>query len=391
MSSDSSTPATFSPEPFRIDVSGGVIVDLQDRLHRTRWPDQMPGTEWQYGTELEALRTLCTYWADSYDWRTAEAALNEWPQFTVMIDGQNIHYAHIRSPHADAMPLVLTHGWPGSIAEFLKIVGPLTNPTEHGGQASDAFHVVIPSIPGYGFSGPTTEPGWDVARVARSTAALMAGLGYERYVAQGGDWGAIISSHIGAHDPSHVAGVHINMVVARPPEGNPLEGVLPEEMSGLASMGNFRDNETGYQEIQKTRPQTLSYGLTDSPAGLAGWILEKFRQWSDCDGDPFTVYTFDELCTNIMIYWVTGTINSSTRLYYETLGPGRATPFPRVEVPTGCAVFPKEIYQSPRSWAEKQYNVQHWSRFERGGHFAAMEQPVALVDDIRAFVRTLRG
>ena len=382
----------FSPEPFRIDVPQETIDDLQNRLCNTRWPDQLPGTTWEYGADITALRKLCRHWSETFDWRQSESLLNAWPQFTVNIDGQRIHYAHIRSTHSNAMPLVLTHGWPGSIAEFLKIVGPLTDPAAHGGDPDDAFHVVVPSIPGYGFSGPTTDRGWDVARVARATATLMAGLGYDRYVAQGGDWGSVISSHIGVLDAGHVAGIHINMVVARPPTGgSPLDGVLPEEMAGLAYMANFRGHETGYQEIQKTRPQTLAYGLTDSPAGLAGWILEKFRQWSDCDGDPFNTFTLDELCTNIMIYWVTGTINSSTRLYYESLGPDRATPLPRVNVPTGCALFPKELYQAPRVWADAQYNVQHWSRFAHGGHFAAMEQPVELVNDIRAFVRTLRS
>ena len=381
---------TFSPVPYRIDVPESVISDLKERLQRTRWPDQLPGTTWEYGTDSTALQRLCKHWAEDFDWRAAEARLNEWPQFTTTVDGQNLHYAHIRSPHENAMPLVVTHGWPGSIAEFLKVVGPLTNPTQHGGSAEDAFHVVVPSIPGYGFSGPTTDQGWDVVRVARAIAAVMSGLGYERYGAQGGDWGSIISSHIALQDFEHVAGIHINMVVARPPDENPMDGVLPEEMAGLAFMAQFRGHETGYQEIQKTRPQTLAYGLTDSPAGLAGWILEKFRQWSDCDGDPFSVHTLDELCTNIMIYWVTGTINSSTRLYYETIGPGRATPLPRVETPTGCAIFPKELYQAPRVWADRQYNVQGWSRFDHGGHFAAMEQPALLVDDIRSFFRTLR-
>lgn len=383
-------PTDFSPAPFRIDVPDAVLIDLKERLSRTRWPDQIPGTTWEYGTDISALQRLCTHWAETYDWRVAEAALNAWPQFTAKVDGQNIHYAHIRSSRQNAMPLVLTHGWPGSIAEFLKVVGPLTDPTAHGGEADDAFHVVVPSIPGYGFSGPTTAQGWDVARVGRAIASVMAGLGYARYGAQGGDWGSIISSHIAVQDADHVAGIHINMVVARPPEGDPMTGVLPEEMAGLAYMAQFRGHETGYQEIQKTRPQTLAYGLTDSPAGLAGWILEKFRQWSDCNGDPFSEYSLDELCTNIMIYWVTGTINSSTRLYYETIGPDRTTALPRVEVPTACAIFPKELYQAPRVWAEQQYNVQHWSRFEHGGHFAAMEEPTALVDDVRSFFRTIR-
>ena len=376
---------------FTIDVPETVLADLRERLHRTRWPDQMPGVGWDYGAELTAVQRLCAYWADEYNWTQAQARLNSWPQFTTEIDGQNLHFIHARSKHPDAMPLVVTHGWPGSIAEFEKIIGPLTDPVAHGGSASDAFHVVCPSIPGYGFSGPTTDRGWNVGRVASAIATLMDRLGYARYGAQGGDWGAVITTALGSLDAAHLSGIHLNMVVARPPEGpDRMAGVQPDEMAGLAFMAQFREHETGYQAIQGTRPQTLAYGLTDSPAGLAGWILEKFRQWSDCDGDPFTAFTMDELCTNLTIYWVTGTINSSTRLYYETIGPGRRGAAPRVEVPTGAAIFPKELYQPPRVWAEQQYNITHWSRFERGGHFAAMEQPVLLVDDMRAFFRTVR-
>jgi pimeloyl-ACP methyl ester carboxylesterase len=378
-------------EPFRIAVPDSVLADLKARLHNTRWPDQMPGTEWEYGTELTAVQKLCTYWADDYDWRPAEASLNAWPQFKATVDGQTLHYAHIRSPHENALPLVLTHGWPGSIAEFLKVAAPLLGPVAHGGSAADAFHLVIPSILGYGFSGPTTVRGINVLHVSQSISALMAYLGYSRYGVQGGDWGSIISSGMGLLDPEHVVGVHVNMVMGRPTDpANPLVGVLPDEMAGLAFMKNFREHEVGYQEIQKTRPQTLAYGLTDSPAGLAGWILEKFRQWSDCDGDPFSIFSMDELCTNLMIYWVTGTINSSTRLYFETIGAGRAAAMPKIEVPVGCAVFPKELFQAPRVWAENQYNVQQWSKFNAGGHFAAMEQPEALVGDIQSFFRTVR-
>ena len=377
--------------PFTIDVGVDVIADLRDRLHRTRWPDQLDGTEWVYGTDISALKRLCAYWADEFDWPAAQARLNRWPQLTTTIDGQNVHFVHARSPHPDALPLVVTHGWPGSVAEFEKIIGPLTDPVAHGGDAADAFHVVCPSIPGYGFSGPTHEQGWNVPRVASAVASLMALLGYERYGAQGGDWGAVITTFLGSLDAEHLVGIHLNMVVAGPPAGgDAMVGVLPEEMAGLAHMANFRDHETGYQAIQGTRPQTLAYGLTDSPAGLAGWILEKFRQWSDCDGDPFTAFTLDELCTNLTIYWATATINSSMRLYYETLGPGRRTPAPPVSVPTGGAIFPKELYQPARVWADRQYNITRWTRFSKGGHFAALEQPVALVDDIRAFFRTVR-
>lgn len=377
--------------PFQINIADEVLADLRHRLSQTRWPDQIPGTGWDLGAELTAVQRLCAYWENEFDWRAAEARLNEWPQFKTEIDGQTIHFAHIRSPHENALPLVMTHGWPGSIAEFLKVVGPLTNPTAHGGQAEDAFHLVLPSIAGYGFSGPTNELGWNTARVAASTKVLMARLGYERYAAQGGDWGAIITSQLGAQDPDHVVGIHINMVAVGPANSdNPMEGVLPEEVPGLERMGAFRLHGVGYQAIQGTCPQSLAYGLTDSPAGLCGWILEKFRQWSDCNGDPFSVFTMDELCTNLMIYWATSTINSSMRLYFETIGPTRQQPMPKVTVPTAAAMFPKEIFQAPRAWAAAQYNLQQWSRFEVGGHFAAMEQPEALVQDVRTFFANFR-
>jgi microsomal epoxide hydrolase len=384
--------------PFTIDVPDAVLDDLKDRLARTRWPDQIPGTEWAYGTDSTALRELCDYWANEYDWRAAEAALNRWPQFTTTVDpdgGGDIHshFIHARSPHEDALPLVITHGWPGSIVEFEKVLGPLTDPTNHGGDAADAFHVVAPSLPGYAFSGPTTRTGVDIRVAAQINAALMAGLGYDRYVAQGGDWGSMATQQLALVDPEHVAGIHLNMVVAGPPPDapDPMAGVEPEELPALGKMGEFVANETGYQQIQGTKPQTLAYGLNDSPAGLAGWIYEKFRTWSDCDGDPLSVFTIDELLTNITIYWVTGTINSSTRMYYESMKSKRFGTGDYVEAPTAAAVFPKELYQPPRAWAETRFNIQRWTRYDKGGHFAAMEQPDALVADMRAFFRTLRS
>jgi microsomal epoxide hydrolase len=271
------------------------------------------------------------------------------------------------------------------------VLGPLTDPTAHGGDARDAFHVVAPSMPGYGFSGPTTVPGVDIRRVAAVNVALMARLGYERYAAQGGDWGGIATAHMGQLAPEHLYGIHVNMAIPRPPDSDPMAGVLPEEMQGLADMAHFRDQETGYQRIQGTKPQTLAYGLNDSPAGLAGWILEKFRTWSDCDGDVFSSFTRDQLLTNITIYWVTGTINSSTRLYYESMksgGLGALTG--RVEVPTAIAMFPHELYRPPRSWCEQVYDVQQFTHMPAGGHFAAMEEPALLVDDVRTFFRRFR-
>jgi epoxide hydrolase len=299
---------------------------------------------------------------------------------------------HARSPHADATPLCLIHGWPGSVAEFERIIRPLTNPTEHGGSAADAFHVVCPALPGYGFAGPTTAPGWNTIRSGHAIHALMGELGYERYGLQGGDWGSIIASQMAANHGPAIIGMHLNMIIAGPGDLPDPMGILNEqEQADVAAMGHFQTHEVGYQGIQSTRPQTLAYGLTDSPAGLAGWILEKFRQWTDCNGDPFASVTMDQLCTNLTIYWVTGTINSSTRMYYESIGPGRVAGYPSSSVPTGCAVFPKEIYRAPRAWAATRYDIRHWTRFDKGGHFAAMERPDDLVGDIRSFFATVRA
>jgi pimeloyl-ACP methyl ester carboxylesterase len=380
-------------EQFSVKVSDDVLADLRRRLANTRWPDQMAGTGWDYGTDLGYLQELCEYWRTSFDWRGAEARLNAWPQYLTEIDGQRIHFIHARSRHANAMPLVMTHGWPGSVSEFLKVLGPLTEPEVFGGSAEDAFHVVAPSMPGYGFSGPTTKPGWNIKKVAETNAELMAKLGYSRYGAQGGDWGGIATALIGRVDPEHLAGIHMNMLVAGPPAGveNPMALVEPVEAGWLGEMGAFMAEGTGYQQIQGTRPQTLAYGLNDSPAGLAGWIVEKFRAWSDCAGDVESRFTKDELLTNIMIYWVTGTINSSTRLYCESMRAGLfGAAQGRVEVPTGAAIFPKEIYKSPRKWAEAAFNITSWDVFNSGGHFAAMEEPEALVKSIRGFFAPLR-
>jgi pimeloyl-ACP methyl ester carboxylesterase len=378
--------------PFRIDIPDEVLADLRDRLARTRWPDAAPLNIADYGIELEAVQRLCAYWRDEFDWRAAERRLNAFDQVKSTIDGTGMHAIHARSPHADATPLCLIHGWPGSVAEFEYIIGPLTNPTEYGATADDAFHVVCPALPGYGFAGPTTEPGWNTVRSGHAIHALMAELGYERYGLQGGDWGSIVASQIAAdHGPS-IIGLHLNMIIAGPGDlPDPMGILTDQEQADVAAMGQFQTHEAGYQGIQSTRPQTLAYGLTDSPAGLAGWILEKFRQWTDCDGDPFAAVTMDQLCTNLTIYWVTGTINASTRMYYESIGPGRSAGYPSSSVPTGCAVFPKEIYRAPRAWAAKRYDLRHWTRFDRGGHFAAMERPVELVGDIRAFFATVRA
>jgi microsomal epoxide hydrolase len=376
--------------PFRVDVPDAVLADLRDRLTRTRWPDQIPGSGWGYGTDLEYLRDLCETWRTSFDWRKQEERFNRWPHFLTDIDSQQVHFIHARSPEPDALPLIVTHGWPGSVAEFLDVIGPLSDPRAHGGDPADAFHVVCPSIPGYGWSGPTREPGWDVRRVSEAWKALMARLGYERYGAQGGDWGAIISSDLGLVDAEHLAGIHVNMLLAFPPAD--WDGQLTaEEQADVDGLTQFLQTGTAYQEVHGKNPQTLGYGLTDSPVGLASWIIEKFWAWTDNDGNPEDAVSRDELLTNLTVYWVTNTINSSVRLYCESQRSGRFGPVgARVDVPTGAAVFPKEILKAPRPWAERAYDLRRYTRFDRGGHFAALEEPDLLVEDVRAFFRELR-
>jgi pimeloyl-ACP methyl ester carboxylesterase len=376
---------------FAVDVPDAVLDDLRDRLARTRWPDQLPGSGWEYGTDLEYLRELCSYWAAEFDWRKAEADLNAWPQYTTTVDGQLLHCIHARSPEPGALPLVITHGWPGSVFEFMKVLGPLTDPRSHGGSAGDAFHVVCPSIPGYQWSGPTAEAGWDIRRVARAEAELMTRLGYRRFGAQGGDWGGFASVELASQFPERVVGIHLNLVIAHPPDDDPGPQNEDEEKSRKLATW-FNESERGYSNLQGTKPQTLAYGLTDSPAGLAGWIVEKFRTWSDCDGDVEARFTKDELLANITAYWVTETIGSSTRLYYESRRAGRIrTRDDFITVPTGCALFPGEIMRPARRWAEARYNVVRWTEMTSGGHFAAMEEPEQLVEDVRAFFRPLRA
>jgi epoxide hydrolase len=373
--------------PFRIDVPQADLDDLRDRLARTRWPDQLPGVGWDYGIPLEYVRELASHWRDAYDWRVHEARLNGFGQFTTTIDGQRIHFLHIRSASPDALPLVITHGWPGSVVEFMNIIGPLTDPAAFGGSAADAFHLVIPSIPGYGFSGPTTDRGWDVRRVARAWAVLMSRLGYQRYGAQGGDWGAIISRELGLADPEHVAGVHLNMLITRPPED--LGELTEEETRRLQAARQFRATGSGYNMIQATRPQTLAYGLTDSPAGQLAWITEKFYEWTD-GGLPHEAVDRDQLLTNVTLYWLTGTAGSSARLYYETARARSWNAAARSTVPTGVVVFPREIAPAIARFAGQSDNIVRWSEYNRGGHFAAMEVPDLLVFDVREFFRALR-
>ena len=388
--------------PFRISVPDEELAELRERLRLTRWPNQLEGADWDYGTELGYLKELCAYWHDQYNWREHEAQLNQWEQFVTEIDGQNIHFIHARSPEKKALPLLVTHGWPGSIVEFVHVIDPLRDPAAHGGDPGDAFHVICPSLPGYGFSGPTLERGWDPARIARSFAELMRRLGYERYGAQGGDWGAIVTHQLALADVEHLCGIHLNLVTTPVPEGFDFGTLTESEQKALSEAAEFFEEGAGYLRIQGTRPQSVGYALDDSPAGLAGWIIEKFRAWTDCADENGTrdverAISRDDLLTNITVYWVTKTATSSARLYYEgglnrgvPTGGGTAEPTSRIEVPTGCAIFPREIMRPPRAWAEAAYNVTRWTEMPRGGHFAAFEQPELFIDDVRAFFRDVR-
>ena len=384
---------TTAIRPFRIHVSEDDLEDLRRRLARTRWPDELPGVGWRYGVPVSYLKELAEYWRTSYDWRKYEAVLNAFPQFTTQIDGANVHFMHVRSTEPDALPLIITHGWPGSIVEFLNIIGPLIDPRAHSGDPADAFHLVIPSIPGYGFSGPTHDVGWTTARVAKAWAELMSRLGYERYGAQGGDWGAFVSPELGRIDPDHVVGVHVNAATVGfipfgPVDPDELATFTNAEKARLGRLEKFMADMNGYFQIQATRPQTLAYGLSDSPAGQLAWIVEKFKEWTDSSAElPEDAVGRDHLLTNVMLYWLTGTAASSARLYYENMhspswdqGPSRT--------PTGVAVFAEDV--AIRRYGERGNNIVHWSDFERGGHFAAMEAPDLLIGDVREFFRGLR-
>ena len=382
-------PATPEPRPFLVDVPEAVLDDLAVRLDRVRWPDEIPGSEWTYGTELTYLQELVAYWRHGYDWRAAERLLNDFPQYRVEIDGIDLHYLLVPGQGPDPLPLVLAHGWPGSVFEFHKVIPRLTDPARFGGDPADAFTVVAPSLPGYGFSFRPGQRRVDLAGMASIFATLMTDvLGFPRYGAQGGDWGSAVVTWLGLRDLEHLAGIHLNLLFARP-SGD--ERGAPEAEGYRARVDRWMAEETGYQWIQGTRPQTLAYALTDSPVGLAGWIVEKYRAWSDCGGDVERRFTKDELLTTVMIYWVTGAIGSSFWPYYATRhGSAVLQPGDRVEVPTGFAAFPAEIVPPLRSTGERFYNLTRWTEMPAGGHFAALEEPEALAGDIVAFFRPLR-
>jgi pimeloyl-ACP methyl ester carboxylesterase len=368
-------------EDFRVAVPDEALADLRERLARTRWPEHEAASDWDRGAPLAHVRALAERWADGYDWRAWEARLNAWPQLVTEIDGTRIHAAHVRSPEPDALPLLVSHGWPGSIAEFLDVAGPLSDPRAHGGDPADAFHLVMPSLPGFAWSGPAASTGWAPRRIAGAFAELMARLGYDRYGTQGGDWGSSISRWVGADHPEHVAGVHLNM----------LTGALPREPDGLDDADRakweraqwFLTEGQGYYALQSTKPQTLSFALTDSPVGQLAWIAEKFQDWTDQPPEP------DAVLTHASIYWLTGTAGSSAQIYLENLRAGGRGAVIEVKVPVGVAVFPRDLTPPIRSHV-RGLNVTRWTEMPRGGHFAATEEPELLVDDVRAFFRDLR-
>lgn len=375
-------------EAFSVHATDAELEDLAERLRRTRWPEAEPVDDRSQGVQLAWLRDICDYWSRHYDWRAREVRLNAWPQFRTEIDGLGIHFIHVRSPEPLARPLLLTHGWPGSVVEFLKVLGPLSDPRAHGGDPADAFDIVCPSLPGYGFSDKPHTTGWGVERIARAWADLMARLGYARYLAQGGDWGSMVTTALSKQDPEHCAGIHLNMAIA-PPSKEDLAQLTASEQAALDTMANYRKYEAGYGKQQATRPQTLAYGLTDSPVGQAAWILEKFWTWTDHGGQgPEAILSRDELLDNVMLYWLPATAASSARLYWESF-----MDFDRdaVTAPAALSIFPGELFRPSQRWAERRYrDLRYFNAPERGGHFAAFEQPESFVREVRAGLRGMR-
>ena len=372
--------------PFTINTSEEQLTDLRNRINNTRWAEEECVNDWSQGIPLTYVREIADYWANQYDWRKSEQHLNTFDHFQTNIDDLDIHFIHQKSPHPDAYPLIITHGWPGSIVEFHKVIQPLVDPTKHGGKAEDAFHVVCPSLPGYGFSGKPSQSGWGVEKIAETWDQLMVRLGYENYGAQGGDWGAAVTTQIG-RNIGHCDAIHINMPIGRPtPES--LQDPTDEEKSALEGLTYYQEWDSGYSKQQSTRPQTLGYGLVDSPVGQMAWIIEKFWSWMDCDGHPENTLTRDELLDNVMLYWLTASGASSARLYWESFGSFGGGD--KVELPTGVASFPKEIIRSPRRWCEESYNITHWTTMPKGGHFGAFEQPELFINDLRIFFKTIR-
>lgn len=380
-------------EPFTVRIPQTTLDDLQARLARTRWPDEIVDSGWEPGANLAYMKQLVMYWQTQFDWRVQEKLINSFKHFRASIDGLNIHFVHERGRGPSPLPLIITHGWPGSFLEMLKIIPLLTDPANYGADPADSFDVIVPSMPGYGFSDRPVRPGMNAFAIADIWLRLMEGLGYQRFAAQGGDWGASVSTCLGFAYPGNVVGIHLNYIPGsfKPYLGPGVSDLSEAEQEFLADNELWWQSEGGYAHVQRTKPQTLAYALTDSPAGLAAWIVEKFREWGDCDGDVEKRFSKDELLTNVTLYWVTETIHSSTRLYHESarrplhFGNGA-----RIQVPCGVAKFLKEAPFPPREWVERCYDVQRWTEFPRGGHFAALEEPESLASDIRAFFRPLR-
>jgi len=382
---------TDAIKPFKAKIPSAVLKDLKQRLARTRWPEKETCGDWSQGVPLAYAQELARYWSSDYDWRRFEKKLNGWKQFTTSIDGIDIHFIHRKSRHKRALPIVITHGWPGSIVEFHKVIDALADPTAHGGNAEDAFHVVVPCLPGYGFSGKPATTGTSVEKIGRMWGTLMARLGYTRYVAQGGDWGSMVTQSMGMTETTHCAGIHINMPIVAP-DPDTMANLTEREQAALADMGAYVEKGSGYSKQQSTYPQTLGYGLADSPVGQMAWVVEKFYQWTDCEAGgtrhPENILSRDELLDNVMMYWLNNAAASSARLYWESFNAVNMDP---ITIPVGCSIFPREIFRSSRRWAEKRFlNLIHWNELERGGHFAAMEQPELFLAEVRNCFRALR-
>lgn len=379
---------------FKIDIPEDALSDVRERLARTRWTDESDAEPWLYGPPLDYMRRTVDHWLHRYDWRQQEAALNRFRHFTTQLDGLDVHFIHEPGAGPAPLPLILTHGWPGSFLEFARIIPMLTDPARHGGRPEDSFTVVVPSIPGHGFSSRPSRAGFNYADTADLWAALMTRLGYTRFGAQGGDWGSWVTAALGLQHPGRIIGVHLNYLSTRfrPGVGEHDDPLSAEEQRYLEQMAAWGEAEGGYIAIQATKPQSLGYGLADSPVGLAAWLLEKFKAWSDCSDVPEEAIPLDAILTNIMIYWLTNTAQSAARFYSGSRErPFHLAPGQKITPPCGVANFPRDISNPPRSWAERAFNVTHWSTMPRGGHFAAMEQPELLAEDIRTFFRPLRG
>jgi len=373
---------TMDVTPFKVHVPQAALDDLKRRLANTRWPNKEPVSDWSQGVPLAKVQALVEYWRTHYDWRRVESTLNALPQFRTQIDGLGIHFIHVRSKHDNALPMILTHGWPGSIFEFIQVIGPLTDPTAHGDKAEEAFHVVIPSLPGFGFSDKPTQPGWGLPRIADTWALMMQRLGYTRYVAQGGDWGAGVTSWMAKKRPSGLAAIHLNLPILFPPPPPPSGGYTAAEQAALAQLVKYGSDGSAYASIQGTRPQTLGYGLADSPVGQAMWIYEKFQAWSDNKGDPAEAISLDHMLDDITLYWLTDTAASSARLYYESF----AKDFVRMplDLPVAVSIFKGELFTPPKVWGDQTYSkLFYWNEVAKGGHFAAFEQPELFVTELR--------